>query len=815
MSMQQEIEQALRIIHENGATFEVRAPGAYERKNRTDSGFFRDPTRAATAIINAGLDGHAPGIYVTLNPVNPALWARASDRIKTYADKTTSDIDVVKREWLLVDIDPERPSDVSATDAEHVAALERAVSIRATLQQQYTWPAPLYGDSGNGAYLLYRINLPNDADATKLVRRVLAALDALFSDEHVHIDTTTYNAARIAKIFGTLACKGDNVPERPHRRSCLIDIPSDIVPVTREQLQALADSVLGPEQNQAAEPRSTSNAYDVSEFISRHQLLALDPKSWQGSNTIWVLEECPFNSDHRRTARIIKHASGAISAGCFYNSCSHWGWRELRAKYEPGGASEWQEIAPSFNGKIDLSSGVAAPVQGVRFDDDDNANSHYQNYQNPQNSTTSTNFGNQDLNRTDPLSRDSSSTSSTFSTKDASFEWGELLPIETGQLAEFPTHVYPKPINDFVEKLSIAMQVPHDMAGCMVLAVLATICQKKYEVEIKTGWRVPVNLYILSIGESGSGKSPTLRAIFKAIYEFEQRERERIRPLQKEAQTAYDILEGQLTQMKQKAIKAEDESTRRVLQEQAQALARELDATHVPVLPRLITDDITMEKLAMMMAEQRGMLANISAEGTLFSIMAGRYTPGHMSLEAILNAWSGDPIIVDRGGRSGELIKKPALTLGLMVQPGVLRSLRDKPEFRERGLLARFLYSVPEDWVGRRAIEPPSVPESVNAVFEHLLTTLLEQKPWTDPEGEVIAQTLTLDSQAYAALMSFKAWLEPRLAPTEELGLLRDWGSKLVDHTARIAGLLHLATQATRYIGSVWHDGTGLTCARC
>ena len=75
------------------------------------------------------------GVYVTLNPVNPALLARASNRLRTVGrnDALTSDADITKRRWLPIDLDPVRPSGISSTDQEHLLAVERAFQVRETL----------------------------------------------------------------------------------------------------------------------------------------------------------------------------------------------------------------------------------------------------------------------------------------------------------------------------------------------------------------------------------------------------------------------------------------------------------------------------------------------------------------------------------------------------------------------------------------------------------------------------------------------------------------------------------------------------------
>ena len=130
----------------------------------------------------------------------------------------------MRRRWLPLDFDPARPSGVSATDAEKRTALRRAVEVRGFLRGQ-GWPEPVVGDSGNGYHLLYRVELPNDRESLELVKGVLEALAFKFSDEVVEVDTSTCNAARVWKLYGTTARKGDNAGDRPHRRSSLLKVP--------------------------------------------------------------------------------------------------------------------------------------------------------------------------------------------------------------------------------------------------------------------------------------------------------------------------------------------------------------------------------------------------------------------------------------------------------------------------------------------------------------------------------------------------------------------------------------------------------------
>ena len=76
----------------------------------------------------------ANGVYVTLNPCQEALLARANERLVAGVGRT-KDAEIQRIRNLLIDIDPTRPEGISSTDTEHDAALEMAQIIRADLEE--------------------------------------------------------------------------------------------------------------------------------------------------------------------------------------------------------------------------------------------------------------------------------------------------------------------------------------------------------------------------------------------------------------------------------------------------------------------------------------------------------------------------------------------------------------------------------------------------------------------------------------------------------------------------------------------------------
>lgn len=371
-------------------------------------------------------------------------------------------------------------------------------------------------------------------------------------------------------------------------------------------------------------------------------------------------------------------------------------------------------------------------------------------------------------------------------------EWDDPTPLAARPaLPAFPVDALPAWIADEVHALAEFTQTPPDLAATTTIAVLSTAAGGRVVVEVRGSWREPVNLYLVVAMPPGSRKSPVFSTLTSPLLRAEQHLIDKTKPEILEAQTSRKVKEVTAQQAAAAAAKAKADADR--LMAEAIGAAQMAEAITVPTLPRLVADDVTTEAAASLLADQGGRLAVLSAEGGIFTILAGRYSGGVPSLDVFLKGHAGDLLLVDRKGRPPEHIERPALTLGLAVQPEVLRQIAHMPGFRGRGLLARILYAVPENNVGRRKVGTPPVPPEIQDAYDsnvQALTASLHE--WTDPA------VLVLDPAAGALLLDHERDLEPRLHPeTGDLGHVADWASKLVGATVRLAGLLHLGAHLT------------------
>jgi hypothetical protein len=369
--------------------------------------------------------------------------------------------------------------------------------------------------------------------------------------------------------------------------------------------------------------------------------------------------------------------------------------------------------------------------------------------------------------------------------------WEPPVPFgAAGEVPVFPVEVLPGWLGEYVAAVATATQTPPDLAGMLALAVLATVAAGAVEVEVRPGWREPLCLFVAVGMDAGTRKSSVFAALTRPVADFERdqaagalsgiTETATLRRIADQAAATAEAAAGKAPAGQQEEARAE-----------AIARAAEASALVVPPLPRWLVDDATPEALAGLLATY-GRIALLSPEGDVFDQMAGRYSQAGPNLGVYLKGHAGDLLKVDRRGRPPEYVERPCLTIGLAVQPEILRGLASRPGFGGRGLLARFLYSLPASLVGRRQAGAPPVPPPIADRYALELQALAASL--AAPAGDDGPALLILDQEAGELLLGFERELEPRLAAgSGDLAHLAGWAAKLAGATCRLAGLLHLA----------------------
>lgn len=329
------LKQTLELFSVDDGIFEIRALNCWDRNPEftcTRTGYFSDLDAAVAAVQDLEKNWHPEGIYLTLNPVLPDLIGRAANRLrKGKKDESTKDHEIIRRRWFFLDFDPKRPAGISSTDQELAAAKERCDLCKSWLTE-CGWPSPIVAMSGNGWHLLYRIDAPTEDE--DLLKRCLASVATRFLTPAVSVDQKVFNAARISKLYGTLARKGDHTDARPHRRSEIIDLPDPIEVVPLSALEWLA----GPKEEKK-QATADSETLRVEHWLTRHGIQILNTETKGDGTLVWFIP-CPGQASHSgknadTDCCVTQEPSGAIGGHCFHDSCGMKSWQDLKGAIGP------------------------------------------------------------------------------------------------------------------------------------------------------------------------------------------------------------------------------------------------------------------------------------------------------------------------------------------------------------------------------------------------------------------------------------------------------------------------------------------------
>lgn len=372
-------------------------------------------------------------------------------------------------------------------------------------------------------------------------------------------------------------------------------------------------------------------------------------------------------------------------------------------------------------------------------------------------------------------------------------EWPEPVPLTPDHGPEIDLNVLPDCLRQAVETVAESVQVKPDAPAAIALAAFSAAASKLVVVKPCAGYCEPVNIYTALVLPSGARKSAVFQRMIAPVLEWEGWELEQGRGALSRDRERFKLAKTRLEHLNREVARAKDKDRARLegeLDRQAEAVGRMRE----PQPPRLVTDDVTPEKVACLLRDHGGRIFVAAPECDVLDVMGGRYSKdGRSNIGVFQRGHTGEPLRVDRMGRESIHVPSPAITIALACQPSVLREIAAKPELRGRGLLARFVFVLPESTVGYRAVDPRAMDEAVLRDYADHLKAVLNLPRTCDEWGYIKAATLSLAPEALDEYNTFRAVVEPDLRRLERLGAICDWASKSTGLALRIAGVLHLA----------------------
>ncbi len=486
------IRQTLAFLHPGGETFELCIIGAKQGNNPymapwsgrvygkdpIVAGWFRDHAKAAELAVRV----YATGVFVTLNPCQESLLARANERLKAQVERT-KDVEISRTANMLIDLDPIRPAGISSTNGEHEAALEMAQLIKSDLEGE-GWPTPLVGDSGNGGHLVYPLDMVRGDDTAARLKSVLAGLAVRYADHlvrlNIELDQKVFNPARLTKLYGTMVKKGDNTPDRPHRLARIISLPDTRQAVPLDLLKKMAITIPSQEKTQAKNIEAGMGRLDVDAYLKHYGVEVVMVKS-HGGGFLYCLRVCLFDPSHNgNEAAIGQTAEGMMYYQCFHNSCKGCGWAEARA---------------TISGQDKLTEFIIGATH-------------------PKNSNQ---YGSKEQTKEEGQARPSEPPPQTAPLT----PWGvaaQLFPR-----IPFPWEVLPGDIADSLQQLGRACATsPYALPGA-AFCMVGSIMGRTVVVSPKEGWEAPLIIWHMDIRGSGDGKTPPVRLMAGPLHEAQRK----------------------------------------------------------------------------------------------------------------------------------------------------------------------------------------------------------------------------------------------------------------------------------------------------
>lgn len=360
-------------------------------------------------------------------------------------------------------------------------------------------------------------------------------------------------------------------------------------------------------------------------------------------------------------------------------------------------------------------------------------------------------------------------------------KWDEPLSFEGDELPIFPIDALPHRLRDYALAVSESTQTPIDMAAVATLTVASACMRNLYKVEGKLDWHEPTNLYSVIIAEPSERKSAVTSLVTRPIDEFIKEYNDKHKVEFEMSKATKQKLENKKNALiSQSKKKGEEQSATEFNEALRNVIEQIVNFEEVKPL-KIYVDDSTPEKLTETLADNGNAASIISSEGGIFDVLSGTYS-NKVNIDVFLKAYSGENISVERIMRNSIFVKEACLTILLSVQPVVIADLMKNKKFRQRGLTARFLYSMPKSFVGSRTFNSQTLTNDGYLAYKALIYNILYEEKKKEPE------IIKLTDEAREVLADYFNWVEKRIVG--DFTLYSDWLGKLVGNTLRIAGVI-------------------------
>lgn len=346
--------------------------------------------------------------------------------------------------------------------------------------------------------------------------------------------------------------------------------------------------------------------------------------------------------------------------------------------------------------------------------------------------------------------------------------------INAGQNEEliilpFPLSVFPKGIQEVVEKAKQTLNYPIEFTASSILYATSIAVGNTHRVLIKNGFEQAPIIYLCLVAPSGSVKSHPLEFAIKPL----QLADEKSFNLYKLAIDAYNIA-------KMEANKKKDESDGQILKR--------------PFWSKYLISDYTPEALYSVHSN------NLRSIGVYIDELAGwfknfeRYNKNSQQ-EFWLSAWSGKQISIDRKMTDSILITNPFISVAGTIQTALLTEITKENRGRN-GFIDRILFVAPPN-LQKQGWDDKEMPNHLIEKYHSILNKLLSIPTKLNEHGQIDTIRLRFSPTARETVFNWVNNVNTPLVNETENDDLKGIYTKLEMYVPRFALLLHLLEWAS------------------
>jgi len=370
-------------------------------------------------------------------------------------------------------------------------------------------------------------------------------------------------------------------------------------------------------------------------------------------------------------------------------------------------------------------------------------------------------------------------------------------PAFEEQLPSFPLECLPSWLSHYVREVAAAIEVPLELAVTAALSVVSAAIDGRLRVKVHEQYTVTANIFAACVLPPSERKSPVVSEVTRPLIEFQTKMRTEHADRAARAKLDISLAKKRLTIVQRAAANGDKDATAEA--EELSGKIVELAQLQDAVAPRILFGDVTPEQLAKDLKNNNEHGAIIESEADVLQNFFGRYSKSGSNLQLLLKSYNGEYHSQARVSQPEPIILvHPILTLYVTPQPLFLTTL-PAAEAHGRGVLGRFLWSMPKPAVGDRPCELRQVNQGVRGIYRERVKAICEAPR---PKEQFV---LALSPEDVKTLKAFDQEMEPRLKPGKgDLGgMFGDWGGKMGGKVLKLAGLLHVAGRAN---WSWWED---------